>query len=161
MNYVPLADRVTVKESQPHQVSPGGIAIPDVAQRNKHLAFGTVLACGAGRVNAEGRTVPLTVKPGDVVAYPRKLGAVIPLMHADGSEEDVVLLREGEIIAIVEGLPVSTSLRGVDGRILSMVPTSRGLPDVVYSNRDELEHAEFNGMDTEHPPEEFGPGETP
>lgn len=161
MRYLPLADRITVQESERHKVSPGGIVIPDVVQMNKHLAFGTVLDVGAGRINAEGKVVPLTVKPGDVVAYPRKLASHIPVIDEDGRERTVILLREAEVIAIVEGLPVATHVVGFDSRVLAMIPTSRGLPDSVYENRGLLEEAEANGIDTEHPADEHEPGWTP
>lgn len=145
MKYLPLADRIIVEAAEEHRVTAGGIVVPDVALNHKHLGFGTVVAVGAGRVNAEGRVVPLTVKVGDTVAYPRRAPALIPVIADDGSETTQLMLREADCVAIVEELPKSTNIRGLDGRILAMMPQSRGLPDAVYKNTAEIELAEREG----------------
>lgn len=145
MKYIPLADRVIVEPAPENRVSRGGIVVPDVAQNYKYLQFGTVVAHGPGRANAEGKLVPLNVKQGDVVAFPRKEGAPIPLQHDDGSEFTLLLLREAQIIAIVEDLPRATPLVDVAGAPLSIVPSSRALPDSAYENRDGLDRAKAEG----------------
>lgn len=160
MKYIPLADRIIVEPAEENRVTPGGIIVPDVAVNHKHLAFGTVIAVGAGRVNAEGRTVPLTVKAGDTVAFPRRAVALIPIIHEDGSEETQIMLREAEVVAIVEDLPRPTSIRGLDGRILAMTPASRGLPDSVYENREAMAVAVKEGWaEPEEAVDEAEPGD--
>lgn len=141
MKYQPLADRVIVEPAQDNRVSRGGIVMPDIVQSHRLLAFGTVVSHGNGRVNAEGLCVPLTVKVGDVVAYPRREAQAIPLLRDDGSELELLMLREGQIVAIVHDLPKATSLVDVAGAPLSMMPSSRGLPDVVYENRDAMDRS--------------------
>ncbi len=145
MRYQPLADRLIIEPAEEANVSPGGILIPAVATSHKHLGFGTVIATGAGRVNAEGKTVPLTVKAGDTIAYPRRAAAPIPLVDEDGRETTQLLLREGDIVAIVHDLPRASALSGPDGRLVRMMPTSAALPDIAYQNREELDVAEKNG----------------
>lgn len=152
MRYEPLADRIIVEPTEEDRVTRGGLLIPDIVQSHKLLAFGTVVAHGAGRINAEGKCIPLTVQVGDVIAYPRKEAQPIPLVRDDGSEFTLVLLREVQVVARVHDLPTVTKIVDVSGARLSMVPTSRGLPDSVYANREELAKAK---RDSGWPAEEF------
>ena len=141
MRHIPLADRITVQPLDEQRISRGGIAIPDTAMANKHVAFGRVLEVGAGRVNAEGKVVPLQVKAGDVVCYPRKAPALIPTWDAEGNESTVLLLREAECVSIAVDMPVATPIVGLDGRLLSIQPNSRAIPDSAYQAQEEFEVA--------------------
>jgi co-chaperonin GroES (HSP10) len=152
MRYLPLADRVLVEPTEEARVTRGNIVIPDIATNHKLLAFGTVVAHGSGRINAEGKSIPLSVEVGDIVAYPRKEAQPIPLVRDDGSEFTLMMLREAQIVARVFDLPKATTLIDVAGAPLSIVPTSRGLPDSVYANRDELAKAK---RDSGWPAEDF------
>lgn len=145
MKYQPLADRVIVEPVEEKRITRGGLYVPDIATSHKILAFGTVVAHGGGRINAEGKCVPLTVQVGDVVAYARREAAPIPIQHDDGSEYELLMLREGQIIAIVHDLPRATKIVDVAGAPLSITPSSRALPDSAYENRDGLDRAKAEG----------------
>jgi chaperonin GroES len=93
----PLYDRVVVMPADDDGRTAGGLYIPDIAHATKLLARGEVQATGTGRVTLEGKTCPLTVKPGDLVIYDRK--AAVPIPWGDG---EAVLLREPEIFGTVE-----------------------------------------------------------
>lgn len=147
MRYLPLADRVIVEPIEENRLTPGGILVPDIALHHKYIAYGTVVAVGTGRVNAEGKTVPLALKVGDTVSYPRKAPAYLPLIRDDGREDIVHLMREAEIACVVEGLPRATKISGVDGRLLSMLPASRAEPDSAIENRELLDEAARAGWD--------------
>lgn len=124
-----------------------GIAIPDVSRGLRPYEFGDVIAVGFGRTNIEGVNVPLQVKVGDVVVYPKRNGGVmIPIPGDDGIDEDMLLIREADLIGRAHDMPVETRIAGIDGRLLSMVPTSKGLPDSVYKNREEAAVAEASGF---------------
>jgi chaperonin GroES len=56
-----------------------------------------VLAVGAGRLNDEGKRLPLDVKVGDTVLYGKYSGTDVKW-----NGEEVKILRESEILAIVE-----------------------------------------------------------
>lgn len=163
MKLTPLFDRVLILPIPEGKVSKGGLLIPQVAQASQVFKYGDVIAVGAGRTNAEGVTVPCIVKAGDVVCYPRKAGALIPITNTDGEEIPHVVLAERDILGTVEGLERPSTITGVDGRLLMMVPTSKGLPDSVYENRDGIEAAERGGFvePGEFPPDEFEPGDGP
>lgn len=88
----PLADRVLVKRINGEEVTAGGIIIPDAAKEKAQT--GSVLAVGSGRKDAEGHTVPLEVKVGDIVYFGKYAGTE--------AGNDHLIIREDEILGIVE-----------------------------------------------------------
>lgn len=163
MKLQPIYDRILVLPVPEGSLSKGGLLIPSIAKASSPFQYGDVIAVGTGRVNLEGKIIPLTVKVGDVCMYIRKAGALVPVTDESGDDIPHVLIREPDILAIVHDLPRQTTITGVDGRLLSMIPTSKGLPDTVYENRDGIEQAEREGWvePGEHPPDEFEPGDGP
>lgn len=163
MKLQPIYDRILVLPIPDGSLSKGGLLIPSVAKASSPFQYGDVIAVGTGRVNLEGKLVPLTVSVGQVVMYIRKAGAVVPVTDDAGDDIPHVLIREPDIMAIVHDLPRQSLITGVDGRLLQMIPTSKGLPDSVYENRNGIEVAEREGWVApgEHPPDEFEPGDGP
>ncbi len=95
MNLTPLHDRVIVKQSEPEEVTKGGIIIPDTAKEKPQQ--GEVIAVGNGRINDEGKTLPLQVKAGDKVLYGKFAGTEI---NVEG--EEYMIMRESDIFAIID-----------------------------------------------------------
>lgn len=91
----PLQDRVIVKRVKADEVSKGGIIIPDNAKEKP--IEGEVLAVGNGFVLENGNVRPLDVKTGDRVLFTKYGGNEAKL---DG--EDVLILREGDILAVLD-----------------------------------------------------------
>src|SRR5206468_1488694 len=98
MNLRPLRDRVLVKRVEEQEQRIGGIIIPDTAKEKPQQA--KVVAAGNGRVNDDGRTIPLDVKAGDYVLIGKYAGNEIKL---DG--EEYLIVREDEILGVAEGVP--------------------------------------------------------
>jgi chaperonin GroES len=98
MNVRPLRDRVLVKRVEEQEQRIGGIIIPDTAKEKPLQA--KVVAVGSGRVNDDGKTIPLEVKAGDYVLVGKYAGTEIKL---DG--EEYLIVREEEILGIAEGVP--------------------------------------------------------
>ena len=98
MNVRPLRDRVLVKRVEAQEQRIGGIIIPDTAKEKPQQA--QVIAAGNGRINEDGKTVPLDVKVGDYVLIGKYSGTEIKL---DG--EEYLIFREDEILGIAEGVP--------------------------------------------------------
>ena len=92
----PVGDRVVVKPSAREEVTRSGIVIPDTAKEKPQE--GDVIAVGAGKLNDNGERVPLEVKEGDRVLFAKYGGTEFKL---DG--EDLLVLRETDILAIIEG----------------------------------------------------------
>ncbi len=94
MNVRPLADRILVRRLEEQESKRGGIIIPDTA-KEKPLE-GEVIAVGPGRMNEEGKRIPLDVKKGDRVLIGKYSGTDVKI---EGNE--YVILREDDVLAIV------------------------------------------------------------
>ena len=94
MNIRPLQDRVLVKRVEQEEQVRGGIIIPDTAKEKPQQA--EVVAVGPGKVNDEGKRSPVDVKAGDKILIGKYSGSEIRI-----DEEDYVILREDEILAVV------------------------------------------------------------
>lgn len=88
----PLADRVVVKPMPKEEMTKSGIFLPDTAKEKPQE--GEVVAAGSGRVDENGKKIPLEVKTGDKVIYAKYAGTEIKL---DG--EEYIILRESDILA--------------------------------------------------------------
>ena len=89
----PLADRVIVKPMEAETMK-GGIIIPDTAKEKPQQ--GKIMAVGPGRVADDGNRVKPEVKKGDVVLYGKYSGTEVSVI-----DDDFLLLREGDILAIL------------------------------------------------------------
>ena len=147
MRITPLYDNLVIRPRVNSPVTKSGFLIPDIARSSSPFRYGEVIETGTGRVNAEGKVVPLVCKAGDVVCYARGAGTEIPLETETG-EEVVLLLPERYVMGIVHDLPVQTVIQGLDGRLLAMTPSSRAMPDVAAKNREEAELAIRSGFVT-------------
>ena len=92
-NYQPLGDRVIVEAESPEQVTKSGIVLPDTAQEKPQT--GRVLCSGPGRVTDDGKTIPLSVKEGDVVIFAKYGGTEIKV-----DNKEYLIIRESDILAI-------------------------------------------------------------
>jgi chaperonin GroES len=95
MTLRPLADRVMVQRKEAEETLKGGIILPDSAKQKQETAV--VVAVGPGKTDKEGKLVPMPVKEGDTVLMDKYSGQEVSL-----NDEDYLILRAGDIIAIVE-----------------------------------------------------------
>ena len=95
MKLRPLYDNVIVKRLEEDEKTSGGIIIPDTAKEKQQK--GVVIAVGDGKILDNGERRPLTVKVNDKVLFGKYAGSEIKI---DG--EDHLILREDEILAIIE-----------------------------------------------------------
>jgi len=63
MKITPLHDRVVVIRAEEEEKTAGGIILPDTAKEKPRK--GKVIAVGAGRMDEDGKRIPLDVKEGD------------------------------------------------------------------------------------------------
>ena len=94
MELKPLGDRVIVEVLDEEETTFSGIVLPDTAKEKPQR--GKVLAVGPGKYE-DGKLVPLDVKKGDRILIGKYSGSEIKI---DG--EEYVILREDEILAVVE-----------------------------------------------------------
>jgi chaperonin GroES len=95
MTLKPLHDRLIVRPAEAEEVTKSGIIIPDSAKEKP--VQGEVLAAGPGKLDDTGKLAPMGVKVGDVVLYGKYSGTEISL-----DNEDVLIMRESDVFAIVE-----------------------------------------------------------
>jgi len=95
MKVHPLYDRVLLKRLEEQEVKRGGIIIPDTAKERPQEA--EIIEVGKGRVNDDGKTIPLAVKKGDRVLIGKYSGTEVMV---DGVEH--IIVREEEILAVIE-----------------------------------------------------------
>ena len=93
---VPLGDRVVVKQVRQDEVRASGLVIPDTAREKPQL--GEVIAVGPGRLDENGKRLPIDVKAGDRVLYAKYSGQEVP-RGIFGDEEDYMVLKETDILA--------------------------------------------------------------
>jgi len=91
----PLDDRVLVKQSEAEEVSAGGIVLPDTAKEKPQR--GKVVAVGSGKLLDTGKRGKMSIRKGDEVFYGKFSGTEVKV---DG--EDYVILRESDVLAIIE-----------------------------------------------------------
>jgi chaperonin GroES len=97
MNLKPLGDRLIVRAIDEEETTASGIVLPDTAKEKP--SKGQVLAVGDGKINEDtGKRTPLDVTEGDEVLYSKYGGTEIKV---DG--EDLLVLRESDVLAKVEG----------------------------------------------------------
>ena len=88
----PLGDRVVVKPIEQESKTKGGIYLPDTAKEKPQE--GKVIAVGPGKLNDEGKRLPMDVAVGDIVIYAKYGGSEI---KEDNVE--LIILRESDILA--------------------------------------------------------------
>ena len=96
MDIRPLHDRIIVRRLDEGEQQVGEIIIPDSAKEKPQR--GQVIAAGIGKVNAEGRRVPLDVKAGDLILFGKYTSSEVKL---DG--EEFLIMREDEVLAVIGG----------------------------------------------------------
>ncbi len=95
MNLKPLGDRLIVRAIEEEEATASGIVLPDTAKEKPQK--GKVLAVGDGKIDDNGKRVPLDVAEGDEVLYSKYGGTEIKV---DG--EELLVLRESDVLAKVQ-----------------------------------------------------------
>ena len=95
MNARPLHDRLIVRRLEEGEQKSGGIIIPDTAKEKPQR--GTVIAAGSGRVQKDGKRIPLDVKAGDMILFGKYTSQEVKL---DG--EEYLIMREDEVLAVID-----------------------------------------------------------
>jgi chaperonin GroES len=97
MKLRPLHDRVVIRRSEEEKKTAGGIVLPGSAAEKPNQ--GEVLAVGPGKVLDNGEVRALSVKVGDKVVFGPYSGS--NTVKVDG--EDLLVIGESEILAVIEG----------------------------------------------------------
>ncbi len=90
----PLEDRVVIQTVEAEQTTSFGLVLPDTAKEKPQE--GKVVAVGPGRINDNGKRVPVDVAEGDLVIYSKYGGTEVKY---DG--EEYLILSARDILAVV------------------------------------------------------------
>lgn len=96
MNIRPLHDRVIIKRMEEERTTPGGIVIPDTAAEKP--IRGEVVAVGNGKILENGEVRALDLKVGDKVLFGKYAGTEVKV-----EGEDLLVMREEDVMAVIEG----------------------------------------------------------
>src|SRR2546426_5995479 len=96
MDIRPLHDRIVVRRLEEGEQKIGGIIIPDTAKEKPQQ--GKVIAAGNGKVNDDGKRVPLDVKAGDLILFGKYTSQEVKL-----NGEEYLIMREEEVLAVIDG----------------------------------------------------------
>jgi chaperonin GroES len=95
MKIKPLSDRILVRRLEAEEKTKGGIIIPDTAKEKPRE--GKIVAVGDGRIDDNGKKVPLSIKKGDKVLFNSYAGTDIKV---DG--EEFLIMKEEDVLGIIE-----------------------------------------------------------
>ena len=95
MKIRPLQDRILVKRVEEEAKTKGGIIIPDSAKEKP--AEGKVTAVGKGKIDENGKLIPMEVKKGDRILFGKYSGTEVKI-----SGEEYLIMREDDVLARIE-----------------------------------------------------------
>ena len=90
----PLEDRGVIQTVEAEQTTSFGLVLPDTAKEKPQE--GKVVAVGPGRIDDNGKRVPVDVAEGDLVIYSKYGGTEVKY---DG--EEYLILSARDILAVV------------------------------------------------------------
>lgn len=92
-----MDDRLVVQiQNTAGNKTTGGLYIPETVNQTTGNMQGCVVAVGRGRRDKKGRVRPMDVSPGDRILFPEYTGTKI-----DWQGEQLIILREGEVMGIL------------------------------------------------------------
>ncbi|MDP9180725.1 MAG: co-chaperone GroES [Chloroflexota bacterium] len=91
-----MGDRVVVKQTRQDEVRASGLVIPDTAREKPQL--GVVIAVGPGRLDDNGKRIPIDINNGDSVLYAKYSGQDVP-RGVFGDEDDYMILKDTDVLA--------------------------------------------------------------
>ncbi len=96
MNLKPLNDHIFLEPMDEVKTTKSGIVLPDTAEKEKPIK-GRVVAAGPGKLDENGKRVPMSVKVGDKVLF-KKYGP--DELEVDGKK--YLVGEEADILAIID-----------------------------------------------------------
>jgi len=91
----PLFDYVLVKPVSDEKTTPSGIVLPDTVKEKPQI--GEVMAVGTGKVNDNGKKMPMIVKKEQKVLYKKWGGNEVKV-----GNEEWLLIEEKDVMAVIE-----------------------------------------------------------
>jgi chaperonin GroES len=96
IEFIPIRDRLLVKKIEDSMKTKSGLVLSD--DTKERPTKGEVLSVGEGKLNEDGKLIPMVIGKGDKIVYPKYAGHPIKL---DGIE--YLILDENEVLGIIKG----------------------------------------------------------
>jgi len=96
MQIKPLRDHILIEPIKQEEKTKGGIFLPDTATKDKSEQ-GKVIAIGNGKKTDDGKIIPLSVKPGDIVLFSKYGPSDIKI-----DDKEYLIASESDILAVIE-----------------------------------------------------------
>ena len=93
--FVPIRDRILVRKLEDELKTKSGLVISEDAKERP--TKGTVMSVGDGKLTDDGKILPMVIKVGDTVFYPKYAGHHIKI---DGDE--FLILDESEVLGTLK-----------------------------------------------------------
>jgi len=91
----PIRNRLLVKKIEDDLRTKSGLKLSD--DTKERPTKGSVLAVGEGKINDDGKLLPMVVKVGDTILYPKYAGHPVKLDF-----EEYLILDEDEVLGIIK-----------------------------------------------------------
>ena len=92
----PLEDRVLIEPISQESKTKSGIVIPDTTDKERPEQ-GKIIAIGPGRIDSNGKRIPMNVKKGDVVLFTKYGPNEIKI-----NNKEYLIAKEEDILAIIK-----------------------------------------------------------
>ena len=92
---IPLGDKLVIKPVVQEEVLASGIVIPDTAKEKPQQ--GEIMAVGPGRLDDNGKRIPMDLKAGDRILYAKYSGQEVKI-----DQEEYIVLSEKDALCKVE-----------------------------------------------------------
>ena len=96
MKIKPLGDNIFVQAIEEEEKTKSGIVLPDTAEKERPQK-GKVVFVGPGRIDENGKRIPIEVKKGDVVLFKKYAPDEIKV---EGKE--YLVIKADDILAVLE-----------------------------------------------------------
>lgn len=95
MKLIPLGDRIIVAPDAQEEKTKGGIILPTNSQEKPQM--GTVVAVGKGRIDENGKLVPMNLTKDDRILFGKYTGTEIKI-----SEQNYLIMHETDVMGRFE-----------------------------------------------------------
>lgn len=94
--FEPIRDRILVKKIEDELKTKSGLVLSD--DTKERPTKGKVIAVGPGKINDDGKQLPMVIEQGDLIVYPKYAGHQIKI-----NAEEYLILEEHEVLGKLKG----------------------------------------------------------
>jgi chaperonin GroES len=95
MTIKPLEDRVLIEPISQKEKTKSGIVLPETAEKEMPEQ-GKVVAIGPGKIDSNGKHIPIRVKQGDIVLFTKYGPSEVKI-----NNKEYLIAKEEDILAII------------------------------------------------------------